>query len=57
MLKNIKPNQKINQIPGLNLLTLNLNLAKSMNNMKKRLPDDFNFYPKSWIFPYELENL
>lgn len=52
-LKGLKPYQKINHFPGMTIISLKNNLAKYLKAMQKRQEKEFNFFPKSWIFPYE----
>jgi tubulin polyglutamylase TTLL6/13 len=52
-LKGLKPYQKINHFPGMTIISLKNNLAKYLKLMQKQMPQEFGFFPKSWIFPYE----
>ena len=52
-LKGLKSYQRINHFPGMTILSLKNNLAKYLKLIKKELPEEFDFFPKTWIFPYE----
>ena len=38
-------------------LTRKNNLGKNLNKMKKHFPNDFKFYPKTWILPSDYGEL
>jgi tubulin polyglutamylase TTLL6/13 len=48
--------QKTNHFPGMIQICRKNLLAKNLNAMQKLFPDDYNFYPKTWILPQEIEN-
>jgi tubulin polyglutamylase TTLL6/13 len=51
------PYQKINHFPGsYNLGRKNL-LARNLAKMRKFLPNEYNFYPKTWLLPYQYEEM
>ena len=52
-MRGLKPYQRINHFPGMTVLTLKNNLAKYLKLMAKEMAHEFNFFPKTWIFPYE----
>lgn len=54
-LKSLKSYQKINHFPGMTIISMKNNLAKYLKLMQKttELTSEFQFFPKSWIFPYE----
>lgn len=52
-LRGMKPYQKINHFPGMTIISLKNNLAKYLKLLQKQMPSEFNFFPKTWIFPYE----
>jgi tubulin polyglutamylase TTLL6/13 len=56
-LKGMKPYQKINHFPGMTIISLKNNLAKYLKLMQKEMPQEFNFFPKTWIYPYESYDL
>ena len=52
-LMKIKPHQKTNHFPGMyNLAKKNL-LGKNLMKMRKAMPNEFDFFPPTWILPYE----
>jgi len=52
-LKGLKPYQKINHMPGMTIISLKNNLAKYLKLHQKEQPEEFNFFPRTWIFPAE----
>ena len=56
-MRGLKPYQRINHFPGMTIISLKNNLAKYLKLMQKEYPQDFNFFPKTWIFPYESHEL
>lgn len=56
-MRGMKPYQRINHFPGMTIISLKNNLAKYLKLMQKEYPQDFNFFPKTWIFPYESHEL
>jgi tubulin polyglutamylase TTLL6/13 len=32
------------------------NLGRNLNKMRKAMPKDFNFYPKTWLLPLDHRN-
>lgn len=32
-------------------------LARNLKKMKKQFPNDYKFFPKTWLLPYELPEL
>ena len=53
ILYRMKKYQKINHYPSMACLARKNNLAKNLMRMKNKLPDDYNFFPPTWILPYE----
>ena len=56
-LRGLKPYQKVNHFPGMTIISLKNNLAKYLKLLQKQMPSEFNFFPKTWIFPYESYDL
>jgi len=38
---------------GMHELTKKISLSRSLSLMQKLFPDDFDFYPETWILPNE----
>jgi tubulin polyglutamylase TTLL6/13 len=53
----LKPYQKINHFPNMHELARKNFLAKNLNKMKKLFPNEYDFYPKTWLYPAELPAL
>uniref|UniRef100_A0A915IIF9 Uncharacterized protein n=1 Tax=Romanomermis culicivorax TaxID=13658 RepID=A0A915IIF9_ROMCU len=45
---------KVNKFPGMQELTKKVSLTQSLSTMQKLFPDDYNFYPKSWSLPAQM---
>lgn len=56
-LAKLKPYQKINHFPGMHELARKNYLAKNLNKMQKLYPNDYDFYPKTWLYPTEFPSL
>ena len=52
-MRGLKPYQKINHFPGMTIISMKNNLAKYLKLMQKEMSSDFQFFPKTWVFPYE----
>lgn len=50
-LMKMMPYQKINHFPGMCALSRKNFLSKNLMRMRKVFPEDYNFFPKSWIIP------
>jgi tubulin polyglutamylase TTLL6/13 len=53
----MKPFQKINHFPGMYQIARKNYLARNLNRMQKQFPADFQFFPKTWLLPHQLEDL
>lgn len=49
----MKPYQKINHFPGMYALARKDHLARNLNRMQKRFPEDYKFFPQTWLLPAE----
>ena len=49
----MKPYQRVNHFPGMNILSRKNLFARNMLRMQKKFPDDYNFFPQTWLLPSE----
>jgi tubulin polyglutamylase TTLL6/13 len=56
-LAKMKPYQKINHFPGMFSLSRKNNLARNLVKMEKKFPNEYNFFPKTWVLPSQLNEL
>lgn len=49
----MKPYQRINHFPGMYALARKNHLARNLGKMQKAFPDDYKFFPKTWLLPSE----
>ena len=56
-LARMKQYQKINHFPGMYSISRKNYLAYNLNKLKKIFPDDYNFFPKTWVVPSDLGDL
>ena len=47
----LKPYQKINHFPGMYTLSRKNYLARNLIKMSKKFPNDYSFFPKTWVLP------
>jgi tubulin polyglutamylase TTLL6/13 len=45
--------QKINHFPGMYAIARKDHLARNLGRMQKHCPDDYQFFPKTWLLPAE----
>jgi len=45
--------QKVNMYPGIYCLAKKNHLARNLMRMYKYYPDEYNFFPKTWVLPNE----
>eukprot|EP01017_Pseudomicrothorax_dubius_P031598 TRINITY_DN4052_c0_g3_i1.p1 TRINITY_DN4052_c0_g3~~TRINITY_DN4052_c0_g3_i1.p1 ORF type:complete len:797 (-),score=163.07 TRINITY_DN4052_c0_g3_i1:125-2515(-) len=57
LLRKMLPYQRINHFPGSHLLGMKNNLCKNLNTLRKVFPEEYDFFPRSWHLPYQLEEL
>ncbi|XP_034292077.1 tubulin polyglutamylase TTLL11 isoform X1 [Pantherophis guttatus] len=44
---------QVNKFPGMTEMTRKVNLSRAMRTMQELFPEEYNFYPRSWILPEE----
>lgn len=49
----MKPYQRINHFPGMYALARKNHLAMNLTRMQNRFPDDYKFFPQTWLLPAE----
>ena len=47
--------QRVNMIPGMHEMARKASLARALNRMRELFPDDFAFFPRSWLLPAQLD--
>ena len=52
-LSKLSPHQKINHFPGMNTLHRKNNLAKNLYRLQEEFPDDYNFFPRTFLLPHD----
>ena len=56
-IRKLAPHQKINHFPGSYLLCKKNFLASHLLKLQQNLPDAYDFFPKTWILPFNYKNL
>ena len=56
-LVSMKPYQRVNHFPAMFLIHRKTFLAKNLKKMKKNFPEDYDFFPRTWILPNEINDL
>lgn len=51
------PYQKTNMYPGISIITRKNFLARNLMRMYKAFPDEYNFFPKTWVLPNDMLDL
>lgn len=49
--------QKVNHIPGMFCLSRKDHLGRNLMKMQKKFPQEYKFFPQTWILPSELVDL
>ena len=49
----MKAYQRTNHYPGMQALTRKDTLGKNLNNLRAMFPDQYNFFPMTWLLPSE----
>ncbi|XP_061459623.1 tubulin polyglutamylase TTLL11 isoform X2 [Rhineura floridana] len=45
---------QVNKFPGMTEMVRKITLSRAMRTMQELFPEEYNFYPRSWILPEEL---
>lgn len=53
----LKPFQKMSHFHGIHYLSNKYYLGKILNSMQKYLPEDYNFHPKTYLLPKDINAL
>jgi tubulin polyglutamylase TTLL6/13 len=56
-MQKFKPHQRCSQLPGIGCITRKDNLGKNLNGMLKRHPQQYDFFPKTYLFPQDKQKL
>ena len=56
-IRKLFPYQRINHFPGSYLLCKKNFLASHLLKLQQMLPEDYDFFPKTWILPFNFNNL
>lgn len=51
------PYQKVNMYPGIKCITNKNNLARNLMGMFKVFPQQYDFFPKTWLLPSQYTDL
>ncbi|TSP36075.1 Tubulin polyglutamylase TTLL11 [Bagarius yarrelli] len=46
---------QVNKFPGMVEMLRKINLSRAMRTMQQLFPEEYNFYPRSWILPEEYQ--
>jgi tubulin polyglutamylase TTLL6/13 len=49
----MKPYQRVNHFPGMQILWRKNLFARNMGRMLKRFPTEYDFFPQTWVLPSE----
>ena len=50
-LSKMQPYQKVNQYPGMYVVTRKNYLARNLMKMQRAFPTEYKFFPKTWLIP------
>ena len=56
-LSGLNPSQRINHFPGIYCISRKDHLGKNLKSMKGAFPDDYNYFPPTWVLPKDLADL
>lgn len=54
MLYKLKPYQRISQWPGIAVVAHKNKLGQNLTLMRKEFPEDYDFFPATFVLPYEM---
>ena len=55
-LARMRPYQKINHFPGMYCLARKNHLGKNLMKLMKQFPEEYSFFPQTWLLPAELSD-
>lgn len=55
LLTKMKPYQRTNHFPGMYALARKNCLAKNLQAMEKYFPQDYHFFPNTWVLPSDIK--
>ena len=50
-LTKLSPWQKVNMFPGIYCISRKNYMARNLMRLQKAFPEDYNFFPKTWVLP------
>lgn len=53
----MKPYQRVSQLPGIGSITRKNNLGHNLNAMRSKYPEQYDFYPPTYLFPKDRQRL
>ena len=53
----LKPYQKVNHFPATYHIARKTFLAKNLKRLQRIFPNDYKFFPRTWILPNEINDL
>ena len=53
----LKSWQRINRFPGMNQIAMKDSMTRNLTEMANKFPDEFDFFPKSWVLPQDREQV
>lgn len=56
-LTKLNPWQKVNMYPGIGCISRKNSLARNLMRMYKAFPEQYDFFPKTWVIPNEANDL
>jgi tubulin polyglutamylase TTLL7 len=56
-LAKLKPHQRCSQLPGISCITRKDNLGFNLNAMRLKFQDEYDFYPKTYLYPKDRNQL